>query len=289
MATTTRKRENGSDRVEEQENSPVGIGVGAAGGMATGAATGAAIGTAVGGPLGTPVGAVIGAIAGGLGGGYVGNEVAKAIDPKAEEVYWEEHHRERPYVEKEATWDQYRPAYRYGVAAAAKTDGKRETFEEMEARLRKGWGHAHGKSSLPWPQARHAVRDAYDRVIQLHEEKLHVNKETVNTGNVNVRKDVVTEQKTISVPVEREEVVIERRAAHGRGSNAADIKSEEIRIPVKEEKVRVSKDVVVKEEVNVKKRKVHDTETVTDNVRHEELKVEGDGKTTVRNQRRGDR
>ncbi len=52
-----------------------------------------------------------------------------------------------------------------------------------------------------------------------------------------------------------------------------------------EEKIRVSKDVVVKEEVSVKKRKVRGTETVTVNVRHEEVKVESDGKTNIRNRK----
>jgi len=252
--------------------------VGAAGGIAAGAATGAAIGTAVGGPVGTAVGGVIGAIAGGVGGGYAGNEIAQAIDPDAEDTYWESNYSSRPYVEKNASYTQYRPAYRYGVTAATRTEGK--SFEEVEADLRRGWGHSHGKSHLHWDEAKPAVRDAYDRVLTLHEEKLNVHKDNVQTGAVKVRKEVVTEQKTIQVPVEREEVVIERRSAHGRSPNGG-MKTEEIRIPVKEEKVRVSKDVVAKEEVNIKKRKVHDTQTVTDNLRHEEVKVDSDGKTRV--------
>ena len=40
--------------------------------------------------------------------------------------------------------------------------------------------------------------------------------------------------------------------------------------------------MVVKEEVRIKKRKVQGTETVTGNVRHEEVKVDSDGKTNVR-------
>jgi len=281
MASHKRKDEH---TPHQTENSAVGIGVGGVGGVAAGAATGAAIGTAVGGPIGTPVGALIGAVAGGLTGGYVGNEVAKSIDPKVEESYWEQHHRERPYVEKGVTWDHYRPAYRYGVTSAAKRENGNETFEEMESRLRRGWGHSHGKSSLTWEQARPAVQDAYDRAIKLHEERLHVNKESVNAGDVKIHKDIITEQKTVKVPVEREEVVIERRPAH-RGASASAMESEEIRIPVKEEKVRVSKDVVVKEEVNVKKRKVHGTETVTEDVRHEELREENNGKTRVRHEK----
>ena len=89
-----------------------------------------------------------------------------------------------------------------------------------------------------------------------------------------------TEHKTIDVPVEREEVVIEPRPASGHAASG-EIRDEEIRIPVKEEKVNVSKDTVVKEEVSVGKRKVQDTERVSGDVRKEELKVDRQGDVNV--------
>ena len=119
-----------------------------------------------------------------------------------------------PYVEKGVTWDHYRPAYRYGVTSAAKRENENETFEEMESRLAQGLGPFARQVQLDLEQARPAVQDAYDRAIKLHEERLHVNKESVNAGDVKIHKDVITEQKTVKVPVEREEVVIERRPAH---------------------------------------------------------------------------
>ena len=84
------------------------------------------------------------------------------------------------------------------------------------------------------------------------------------------------------MPVEREEVVITRKAING-GATAGEIRSgsEEIRIPVKEERVHVSKDTVVTEEVSVGKRKVQDTETVSGTVRKEKLKVEETGDVEV--------
>jgi uncharacterized protein (TIGR02271 family) len=123
-------------------------------------------------------------------------------------------------------------------------------------------------------------RDEAGRVIQLKEEHLRADKERVNTGEVEVRKEVHTERKQISVPVEREEVVIERRPAGGRATGA--MKSEEIRIPVKEERVHVTKEPVVKEEVTVGKRKVRDTKTVGGDVKKEELVVEQKGGARVR-------
>ncbi len=123
------------------------------------------------------------------------------------------------------------------------------------------------------------------RTVQLREERLQPRKEQVKAGEVEVRKEVHTEHKTVNVPVEREEVVIERRPVGGRAA-AGDIKAEEIRIPVKEEKVSVGKEAVVKEEVSVGKRKVRDNKTVSGQVRSEELVVETEGDAKVRHESR---
>src|SRR5919112_5998359 len=49
--------------------------------------------------------------------------------------------------------------------------------------------------------------------LQLREEELRAEKERVEAGEVRVRKEVVSEERTLEVPVTREEVVIERRPA----------------------------------------------------------------------------
>jgi uncharacterized protein (TIGR02271 family) len=131
-----------------------------------------------------------------------------------------------------------------------------------------------------WTAVR-ADRELHGRTMQLHEERLVPRKNTENVGEVEVRKEVHTQQKSVTVPVEREEVVIERRPAGGR-ARGSDFKGEEVRIPVKEEKVNVSKEAVVKEEVTVGKQKVRDHKTVTGEVRSEELEVESEGSARVR-------
>lgn len=83
------------------------------------------------------------------------------------------------------------------------------------------------------------------------------------------------------MPVEREEVVIERRAAHG-SAVSGDIKAEEIRIPVKEERVTVSKEAFVTEEVSVGKLKVQGTETVGADLKKEEIRIEQTGEVKVK-------
>jgi len=220
--------------------------------------------------------AAVGAIA----GGYAGKGVGELIDPTTEDNWLRESFGSKSYVQKGETFETYRPAYRYGAEAEARYMGRK--FDEVEADLRSDWEKAHAGSGLTWDRARAAVRDAFDRTIQLREERLKVSKTPVQTGEVSVRKEVHTEQKTITVPVEREEVVIERRPVSGHAATG-DIQAEEIRIPVKEEKVHVEKEAVVTEEVSVGKRKVQDTEHVSGTVRKEEVKVEKKGDVEVRN------
>jgi len=118
--------------------------------------------------------------------------------------------------------------------------------------------------------------------IQVKEEQMNVQKQPVQTGEVRVRKEVHTEHKTIEVPVKKEEVVIERRAASGTASSSGIGANQEIRIPVTEEQVHIEKTPVVKEEVTVGKRTVTDTERVSGTVRKEEVKVEQSGNVNVR-------
>jgi uncharacterized protein (TIGR02271 family) len=109
-------------------------------------------------------------------------------------------------------------------------------------------------------------------------------KERVQAGEVRVRKEVQTEERTLEVPVSREEVVIERRPAAG-SRPAGDIEEgDEIRIPLMEEEVRVEKNPVVREEVTLRKRQVQGTEQVSDTVRREEARIEQAGDATIRDE-----
>ena len=125
-------------------------------------------------------------------------------------------------------------------------------------------------------------RDAGDQRIQLRGEILRTYKERVQRGEVRLRKEVVTENRTVDVPVTREELVIERVPTPGEQTASGEIGTDqEIRVPLQEEQVRVDKQQVVNEEVRVGKRKVQDTRHVSDDVRHEELRVEKEGDVRV--------
>jgi uncharacterized protein (TIGR02271 family) len=174
--------------------------------------------------------------------------------------------------------------YLVTVEAGDRTDDARAILHRHSGFDRTGWAAVRADRANTLTEG--GFRDDTGRVVQLREEFLRPRKETVNTGEVKVRKEVHTEHRQINVPVEREEVVIEHHPVNGRQAGAADIRAEEIRIPVKEEKVRVSKEAVVTEEVSVGKRKVHDTETVGGDVRREELVVEEKGGAKVRHGRK---
>jgi len=145
----------------DTESHPAATGVGAVvGGVAGGVAGGAAAGAAVGGMTG-PVGAVVGAAVGAVAGALAGRGMAKA-DPVAEDAYWRDNYTGRPYVEAGSRYDDYAPAYRYGVDSYTRYPDRR--FDDVEPELSRDWGTARGTSSLEWERAKHATRDAWQRL-----------------------------------------------------------------------------------------------------------------------------
>lgn len=171
------------------------------------------------------------------------------------------------------------------AAASAKDaltpDRKTEdhSYDRYENDIRTHWDKVRGNSSLNYDQARDAIKDAYNRRLQLREERLNVGTERVQTGEASVRKEVVTEHRTVEVPVQREELVIERRPGSGQAATGAVGDAETIRVPLSEDRVNVSKDTVVTEEVNVGKRAVTDTQKVEADVRKEKLNVDDQTRT----------
>lgn len=129
---------------------------GAAGGVAGGAAAGAAVGGMTG-----PVGAVVGAAVGAVAGALAGRGMAKA-DPVVEDTYWRDNYAGRPYVEAGSSFEEYGPAYRYGVDSHSRYPGRQ--FDDVEPELSRDWGTARGSSSLEWERAKHATRDAWHRL-----------------------------------------------------------------------------------------------------------------------------
>lgn len=115
--------------------------------------------------------------------------------------------------------------------------------------------------------------------IQLLGEVLRVHKERENLGDVRIRKEVVTENQTVQIPVTREELVIERRSVNGEEqANGTVGEGSEIRIPLTEERASVDKSTVVREEVSVGKKAINETRNLSGEIRHEELVVDDQSK-----------
>lgn len=112
------------------------------------------------------------------------------------------------------------------------------------------------------------------------EERLDVNKERVATGEARLRKYVVTDTETVEVPVEREEVRVERTpiseadAANYTGT-IGDNGAEEASVTLHEERVNVEKKTVPVEKVNLSKETIKDTETHTEDLRKEQIDTDG--------------
>ncbi|MDT3765798.1 YsnF/AvaK domain-containing protein [Priestia filamentosa] len=120
------------------------------------------------------------------------------------------------------------------------------------------------------------------KAVQLREEQLDVRKELVQTGGVQLRKEIVEEQRTIQVPVIREEAYVERRpVVDGQHDGSPLTENEIIRIPIMEERIEVTKRPVVVEEVIIGKRKIQEIKEMKDTIRKEEARVEQSESTAV--------
>ncbi len=144
--------------MDDKEKTATGTGA-VLGGVAGGVAGGAAAGAAIGGMTG-PVGAAVGAVAGAAVGALAGKGVANA-DPVAEDTYWRDNYSTRPYASG-ASYDEYGPAYHYGVDSYSKYQGR--SFDDVDSELSRDWGSTRGTSTLEWDRARPAARDAWQRL-----------------------------------------------------------------------------------------------------------------------------
>ena len=114
-----------------------------------------------------------------------------------------------------------------------------------------------------------------DDAMTRSEEQVHVGTEQVESGRARLRKYVVTENVTKTVPVSHEEVRIEREpitdANRGDALRGGDITEEEHEITLHAEQPVVSKDTVPVERVRMDTETVTDEQTVTEEVRKEQI------------------
>jgi len=129
-----------------------------------------------------------------------------------------------------------------------------------------------------------------DQAMTRSEEELRVGTEARERGRARLRKYVTTEQQTVTVPVQREEVRVEREpitdANLEDATSGPAISEEEHEVTLREEEVVVEKRAVPKERVRLDTETVTDERQVSEEVRKEQIQVDGDQDQLRRQDRR---
>jgi uncharacterized protein (TIGR02271 family) len=124
-----------------------------------------------------------------------------------------------------------------------------------------------------------------DDAMTRSEEHLNVGTQRVEAGRARLRKFVVTEQQTVSVPVSHEEVRIEREpitdANIGNALDGPAISEEEHEVVLHAEQPVVTTEAVPVERIRLGTETVSETQQVTGQVRKEEVEVVDETSTST--------
>jgi uncharacterized protein (TIGR02271 family) len=125
-----------------------------------------------------------------------------------------------------------------------------------------------------------------DDAMTRSEEQLRVGTERVEAGRARLRKHIVTEQQSVTVPVSHDEVRVVREpitdANIGAATAGPELSEEEHEVVLGEDRVVAAKETVPVERVSLGTETVTEQQQVTEDVRHEEIEVEDDGVTPRR-------
>jgi uncharacterized protein (TIGR02271 family) len=195
-----------------------------------------------------------------------------------------------PTAEASETGGQVRVRYdNQQVKGAPAVEPDHELSQEEEANLYRHYGLEYSEVRSDPGLARGSGRDTVghdtsgpttDDAMTRSEEELRVGKTSRERGRARLRKYVVTEQVQQTVPVQREEVRVEREpitdANVGDATAGPEISEEEHEVTLHEEEVVVEKRPVPKERVRLDKDTVTEDQTVSEQVRKEQIEAEAD-------------
>lgn len=191
------------------------------------------------------------------------------LEPEEEDALYRHYGIEAPRARPDATSDTTAtpgPTETLGAAAGAETSATAGTPPSTPAA---------GEDTVGRDPSGPTTDDAMTR----SEEELEVGTTKKPAGKARLRKHVVTEHVTKTVPVEREEVVVEREPVDA--SNVDDategpaISEDEHEVTLMEEEPVVEKRAVPKERVRLDKETHTDQETVEGDVAKEEIDLAG--------------
>ena len=166
------------------------------------------------------------------------------------------------------------------IKAAPCYDTSTELDANTETQVRSYYGLATASPRTAAP--RQDVRGQEAASVKLHEEQVKIGKRQVEAGGIRLRKVIRTE--TVSQPVElqREEIVVERVPASGEYKpGTEEFQKEDVFIPLRREEPVVQKEARLREEVKVSKQTQTERQTVSEQVRKEDVEVEQASMGTV--------
>ncbi|MBB6216569.1 uncharacterized protein (TIGR02271 family) [Anaerosolibacter carboniphilus] len=124
--------------------------------------------------------------------------------------------------------------------------------------------------------------DSKNVTLQIKEEQLDIAKKWVKTGDVKIYKENFTEEKSFTVPVMHEELIIEKKTLASDRPEHKDAPTEVIRIPLSEEQVEFTKYRVTLEDVSIYKQHIEDIKHIEATLKRDEAKVKVSGSPRVR-------
>ena len=168
-------------------------------------------------------------------------------------------------------------------APNAEADGQLSQQEEAALYSHYGLEYSEAGSDSGLPEGGTTGHDVSgpttDEAMTRSEEELHVGTERREAGRVRLRKYVVTENVTQTVPVQREEVRVEREpVTEANADQALDgpaISEEEHEVVLHEEQPVVEKRAVPKERVRLEKDQITEEAEVSEEVRKEQIETDG--------------
>jgi uncharacterized protein (TIGR02271 family) len=163
----------------------------------------------------------------------------------------------------------------YGVSTpkTASTPGHRDEHESA------GGDTRHDRAGEPGIEGRDISGPTTDDAMTRSEEQLRVGTEQRESGRARLRKYIVTEKVSTTVPVSHEEVTLEREpitnANRSEAMSGADLSEEEHEVTLSEQRVVVNKETVPVERVRLGTETVTEQEQVGETVRKEQIETEG--------------
>jgi uncharacterized protein (TIGR02271 family) len=169
-------------------------------------------------------------------------------------------------------------------APSPQADGSLSQDEEAALYRHYGLDYSEHRSDSGLPAAtddtvgRDTSGPTTDDAMTRSEEELRVGTETRERGRARLRKYVTTETQQVTVPVQREEVRVEREPITDANIDAATsgpaISEEEHEVTLREEEVVVDKRAVPKERVRLDTETITDQRQVSEEVRKEQIEVD---------------